>query len=179
MKLVIFSICVVLLIGITGFSIVLAEQTSTIPTWFKSNAKWWADGIISDSDFISGMQFLLNKKIISFSPEIKTEFPAVVITTEKTKYKTNEIITIQFHNVGTEKLFFDGNWNFGLYYNEQLIYSQPNTDIIKILSPGDNLKVVLESNTLTQMGQYEIVMRYYSKNYQNEYEIRKTIELTR
>ena len=34
-----------------------------IPSWFKNNAKWWADHKISDSDFVSGLQYLINKKI--------------------------------------------------------------------------------------------------------------------
>ncbi len=38
--------------------------TTTIPTWIKNNAKWWADGTIGDSDFVSGIQYLINQKII-------------------------------------------------------------------------------------------------------------------
>jgi len=35
-----------------------------IPDWIRSNAGWWATGQIQDSDFISGIQFLINARII-------------------------------------------------------------------------------------------------------------------
>ncbi|MDC8437928.1 MAG: peptidase, partial [Candidatus Nitrosotenuis sp.] len=34
----------------------------------KNNAKWWADGTIGDTDFISGIQYLINQKIIKIPP---------------------------------------------------------------------------------------------------------------
>jgi hypothetical protein len=35
-----------------------------IPSWIKSNARFWADGSITDKDFVSGLQYLINQKII-------------------------------------------------------------------------------------------------------------------
>ncbi|MGI0004055.1 MAG: peptidase [Candidatus Nitrosotenuis sp.] len=35
-----------------------------IPSWIKNNAKFWADGKITDKDFVSGLQYLINQKII-------------------------------------------------------------------------------------------------------------------
>jgi hypothetical protein len=39
-------------------------STITIPTWIKNNAKWWADGTIGDTDFVSGIQYLIQQGII-------------------------------------------------------------------------------------------------------------------
>jgi hypothetical protein len=39
-----------------------AEQE--IPEWIKMNAGWWANGDISESDFVQGMEFLINKEIL-------------------------------------------------------------------------------------------------------------------
>ena len=39
-----------------------------IPSWIKNNAKWWADGTIGDSDFVSGIQYLINQKIVKIPP---------------------------------------------------------------------------------------------------------------
>ena len=41
-------------------------QTSQIvlPSWIKNNAKWWADGTIGDSDFLSGIQYMIKNNII-------------------------------------------------------------------------------------------------------------------
>jgi hypothetical protein len=39
---------------------VMSENTySSIPSWIKNNAKWWSEDKISDTDFISGMQYLI------------------------------------------------------------------------------------------------------------------------
>ena len=43
---------------------VVAEQTFVIPDWIKNNAGWWADGTISDSDFITGIQYLIQQEIL-------------------------------------------------------------------------------------------------------------------
>ncbi|TRZ78981.1 MAG: peptidase, partial [Nitrosopumilales archaeon] len=34
------------------------------PKWVKNNAGWWADGTISDNDFVHGIQYLTNNGII-------------------------------------------------------------------------------------------------------------------
>ncbi len=36
-----------------------------IPNWVKQNAGWWADGAIADSDFVSGIQYLITKGIMT------------------------------------------------------------------------------------------------------------------
>jgi len=35
-----------------------------IPDWIRNNAKWWAEGAISDSDFVSGIQYLIKEEIM-------------------------------------------------------------------------------------------------------------------
>jgi len=37
-----------------------------IPDWIKNNARWWSSGTITDDDFKSGIQFMLQENIISF-----------------------------------------------------------------------------------------------------------------
>jgi len=41
---------------------------SEIPDWIKNNAGWWADGTITDSDFTTGIQFLIQEEILSVPP---------------------------------------------------------------------------------------------------------------
>jgi hypothetical protein len=40
-------------------------QPVEIPSWIRSNAKWWADGSIGDSDFVQGIQFLIENDIMT------------------------------------------------------------------------------------------------------------------
>jgi len=40
-------------------------DASSIPDWVKNNAKWWAEGNISEADYISSLQYLINRGILS------------------------------------------------------------------------------------------------------------------
>jgi hypothetical protein len=40
-------------------------SSSEIPAWIKNNAGWWADGQITDDDFVKGIQFLIKEKILN------------------------------------------------------------------------------------------------------------------
>jgi len=43
------------------------KKNSIIPDWIRNNAKWWSDGTIGDSDFISGIQYLITNHILDVS----------------------------------------------------------------------------------------------------------------
>ena len=36
----------------------VSSQDAVIPDWIKNNAGWWADGLIDDGSFVSGIQWL-------------------------------------------------------------------------------------------------------------------------
>jgi hypothetical protein len=45
------------------------EPTTTsnlteIPQWIKNNAAWWSEGTITDSDFLNGIEFLIQNNIL-------------------------------------------------------------------------------------------------------------------
>ncbi len=47
----------------------LPEQSSStaeeqVPDWIKNNAGWWADGLISENDFVSGIKWLVENGVI-------------------------------------------------------------------------------------------------------------------
>ncbi len=64
MKTTITTIAAILLVGsITSFA--SAEE---VPAWVKNNAGWWADGTISESEFVQGIQFLIEDGIIVVPP---------------------------------------------------------------------------------------------------------------
>jgi len=39
-------------------------DTKSVPDWIKNNASWWSDNLIGDIDFINGLQYLIENKII-------------------------------------------------------------------------------------------------------------------
>jgi len=57
------------------------EIGNDIPTWVRTNAKWWADGITSDEEFVTSIQYLVENGIIrisdlpSSSGETQNEIP--------------------------------------------------------------------------------------------------------
>src|SRR5690349_20476068 len=67
-------------------------QTTPIPFWIKNNAKWWAEGSVSDNDFFKGIQYLVQQKII------------VVPTTQINSHKYNGTSWVK----STVKLWADG-----------------------------------------------------------------------
>jgi len=55
-------------VTISAFSIITSSSISkysaygeeyVIPPWLKDNAKWWAEGKISDSEYVSGIKYLI------------------------------------------------------------------------------------------------------------------------
>ena len=65
MKATIIAISAILLVGfVTPF----AFAQESVPEWIKTNAGWWADGAISDGEFVSGIQHLIKDGIIEIPP---------------------------------------------------------------------------------------------------------------
>jgi len=61
-------VVLVLTVLMMTFNDSYADQTQ-IPLWVKNTAKWWSEGQIGDSDFIKGIQYLIQQQIIQV-PEI-------------------------------------------------------------------------------------------------------------
>ena len=52
-----------------SYEIQSLEQSSgtaqeQVPDWVRNNAKWWADGLISEYDFLNGIKYLVEQGII-------------------------------------------------------------------------------------------------------------------
>ena len=47
-------------------------EPASIPSWFKSNAQWWKQGIISDEDIINALETLIIQDVIPLDNFIKT-----------------------------------------------------------------------------------------------------------
>jgi len=52
---------------ILGFSLTVSAQENLIPSWIKNTAGWWSEGSVSDSDFISSIQWLIDNKVLQVS----------------------------------------------------------------------------------------------------------------
>jgi len=38
---------------------------TVIPEWIKNNAGWWSEGLLTDEEFTTGIEWLINEGIIS------------------------------------------------------------------------------------------------------------------
>lgn len=38
--------------------------TKPIPGWIKNNADWWSEGLISEDEFVKGIEFLVESRIL-------------------------------------------------------------------------------------------------------------------
>jgi len=62
----------------------------SIPSWIKNNAGWWSNDQIGDSDFVLGIQFLINEGIMRVPPS----------TPDSTSEMTNDIPSWIKNNAG-------------------------------------------------------------------------------
>jgi tetratricopeptide (TPR) repeat protein len=46
-------------------------ESTQIPDWVRGNAEWWAQGAIGDSDFVSGIQYLIKEGIMTIPETVK------------------------------------------------------------------------------------------------------------
>ncbi len=88
----VFFLATVLLFQTVTFSpIALAQgpnEDTNIPSWFKTNAKWWKEGKISDRDIINAIENLLKRGIIKLdSTKIKivTTLPETIFFQQPNK----------------------------------------------------------------------------------------------
>ena len=44
-------------------------EEKSIPYWIKNNAKWWSDDKITDDDFLAGIEYLVENKIIKINSQ--------------------------------------------------------------------------------------------------------------
>ncbi len=42
----------------------VSATTPKIPTWIKNNAKWWSEGMVSDDEFVSAIQYMVQQGIL-------------------------------------------------------------------------------------------------------------------
>ncbi len=48
------------------------EEPTQIPDWIRNNAKWWSEGAIGDSDFVNGIQYLIQEGIMQIPKTAQT-----------------------------------------------------------------------------------------------------------
>ena len=63
-----FLLVLIIFFSLVGSSILVpnsSAQDTQIPGWIKNVAGWWANGEISENEFLTGIEYLINNNIIS------------------------------------------------------------------------------------------------------------------
>ena len=62
------SIVLIILFSLIGSSILIpnsfAQEETQIPNWIKNIAGWWANNEISEKEFFTGIEYLINNNLI-------------------------------------------------------------------------------------------------------------------
>jgi Raf kinase inhibitor-like YbhB/YbcL family protein len=72
------SLCVILAFAILAMPIQNSHSDSAqIPSWIKNNARWWSQGEVGDSDFIKGIQYLIQQGIMQMPQQSNSNIMSV------------------------------------------------------------------------------------------------------
>ena len=96
----IFSI---MFLGIILFSVTAYAQSSAIPDWVKNNAKWWSEGQIGESDYISSLQYLISQGIIKIPI---TEVTATKVSLSDSERAQSIVVFVEGEFFETGKTFY-------------------------------------------------------------------------
>ena len=72
-------------------------DTKSVPDWIKNNANWWSENLIGDIDFINGLQYLIEYKIIKIdNKKILGKIPLEDINFSSSwKFAKNNLVFVQ------------------------------------------------------------------------------------
>lgn len=54
-------------------TVIVGDSEPDVPEWVKNNAKWWGEGQINDSDFATGLEFLVKENVINVPKNTEVE----------------------------------------------------------------------------------------------------------
>ena len=69
----IFLIPVMAVLVLFSAGTIHAQSEINIPDWVKNTALWWAEGSLTDQDFVNALQYLITNGIITIPDAINTE----------------------------------------------------------------------------------------------------------
>lgn len=126
-------ICVITIFFVTPY--VFAQD---VPSWVKNSAGWWADGSIGDEDFVKGIEYLINEKIIQVDTNLKND------------NKSNEIPSWIKNNAGwwTDGSISDEDFLNGIQY---LV----SNGIISVTVQYEDEKLIIGGFDLSNAGPFE------------------------
>jgi len=148
-----FCVIVIFLLVMIGILDMANGQQVDIPFWIKNNAQWWYEGKITDSDFITGMQYMIENKILTIHP------------VNSTIVKENKIPVWVKNNAGwwANGTISDNEFIVGIQYliGSGIIFinSEQNSTVNNSNLQCDSLMTSAEKETCLQQLEYDNKMK--------------------
>jgi len=115
---------VIICLTFTILAPIYAQTEPVIPKWIRDNAAWWSQGKISDQEFISAIQYLIDSDIL----QVKQDSSEVIKEFEKYKATSqNEINQLKTKVKETENML--DNLAISIVNENNGEYSLPRTTI--------------------------------------------------
>ena len=147
----------------------LSQSTgSGVPAWVKSNASWWANDVITDSDFVSAIQYLIGQGIIQVDSSKLNSNTTIIenistdrITIEPTAItkpaygKTTDVILS-----GSVPEFHRGHATVEF----SIISPDGNEEKRRFLISDEIFKETISFTHESKLGKYEIIAMYTYEN---------------
>jgi len=123
-------------------------DTKSVPDWIKNNASWWSENLIGDTDFINGLQYLIEHKIIKiYNKKILGQVPLEDIKFSSSwEFDKNSLVFVEssfFEIYGVygncvmdggeqvwESLLLGLNPNKMDMYNEVAVWNDPQNTVV-------------------------------------------------
>jgi hypothetical protein len=120
-KLFLLILGLVLICATTASVNVFGQES--IPNWVKNNARWWADGQITDDQYISAIQYLVSQGMVKVS-NVQTQPsnpPTTPIETEKlvTNVRTSPSVSTGYYGMGQVSCNSNETMTGGGYYSPE------------------------------------------------------------
>jgi hypothetical protein len=122
-----------LIIGILAVATVSFEasaQQIVIPQWIRSNAKWWSEGNITDTEYVKGLQYLITQGIIQLPNQIPNPIPTTTVTATNSNLSPNTMAQsfVVHFTTATNTISFNTFSKIGMFGMTAAGPSTPATD---------------------------------------------------
>jgi hypothetical protein len=124
-----------------------------IPSWVKNNAGWWADGIIEDTAFINGIQYMVDNLMITI-PEQSTSNSLKVEPSQS---------YLPEHSRGISEVILSGKLKSEKYgYDVTLEITRPDgqIDTLRTKVTNGNYELIYRLSIDHPIGKYSVVGKY-------------------
>ena len=124
-----------------------------IPAWIKNNAGWWSEGVIKDSTFIDGIQYMVDNLIITIPEQGNSNFLKVE---PSQVYPPN-------HSRGISEVILSGKLKVErVGYDMILEITRPDgqVDILRSKITNGNYELIYNVGIDHPVGKYSIIGKY-------------------